>query len=81
MKRKKFLVEIKNSPRDGPEGQSRKVNSAMCNAGQPHCATGFLSSANTEEGKYEEEKKRKFRKSLEGKGLIYRAQSAGRNAE
>jgi len=55
MKRK---WEIKNSPRNGPEGQSSEVDSAMCNAGKLHCATGFLSLASTEEGKYEKERRK-----------------------
>lgn len=52
-------MEIKNYAPDGPEGQSREGDSAMCNAGLPLCATAFLIAASTEQGKYEEKERKK----------------------
>lgn len=36
--------ENKNYTRDGPEGQSKKADSAMCNAGRPPYSEAFMSA-------------------------------------
>lgn len=44
MKKEQPRLEIiKNSPQDGPEGQSRQVSSTMCDAGFPIYHSSFLS--------------------------------------
>ncbi|KAL2754324.1 hypothetical protein ACRALDRAFT_209731 [Sodiomyces alcalophilus JCM 7366] len=40
----KTRFKIKNYTRDGPEGQSKKADSAMCNAGRPPYSEAFMSA-------------------------------------
>lgn len=52
-------IKIKNSARDGPEGQSKKADSAMCNAGLPHYSGAFLSAPKSDKVSMKKRKRRK----------------------
>ena len=57
--------EIKNCARDGPEGQSRKGDSAMCNAGLPNCTTPSLSEVAPDKVSMKKKREKTFKR-LEG---------------
>ena len=70
MKRKSdHESKIKNYAPESPEGPSSQADSAMCNAGPPHCTTGFLIPASTGHGKYEEKEKRRKERIPKFRGL------------
>jgi hypothetical protein len=56
--RKSFFI-IKNSARDGPEGQSKKADSAMCNAGHPPYSEAFLSAPKSNKVSMKKRKEKK----------------------
>ncbi len=76
MKKKK--LKSKNYAHDGPEGQSRRVGAAMCNAGLPTWNPRFLSLRSPDKVSMKKKKRRKDSKiRAEGRSIYVFQKAVG----